>query len=177
MATPEYGLQKDGSIAEIQKSDNSLSAQSLIFQKLNKGDAQTTQMRTSWETCYPYRSQTSPHTYWFRITKRHTQKSILFIHSLDDIHAQMSLRTTTNQPSAGFTLTTPVLQNHRALSGPWFNLPAFLPSVSSCPAHTPSLTTSTLLAISVSLLREASFVQKNPGPRTIHLLIFSTRTH
>lgn len=52
MATPEYGLQKDGSIAEIQKSDNSLSAQSLIFQKLNKGDAQTTQMRTFGDACY-----------------------------------------------------------------------------------------------------------------------------
>lgn len=115
MTTPELRLQKDGSIAEIQTSDNSLSAQSLIFQKLNKGGTQTIQMRTSWDACYTYKSQTSTHTYWFRITKRHTQKSILFTHSLDDTHAQRSLRTTTNQPSAGFTLTTPVLQIHRAL--------------------------------------------------------------
>lgn len=72
-------------------------------------------MRTSWDICYTYRSQTSPHTYWFRITKRHPQKSVLFTHSLDDTQAQMSLRTTTNQPSAGFTLTTPVFQIHRTL--------------------------------------------------------------
>lgn len=82
--------------------------------------------------------------------------------------------------SPGTTLTTAVLQSHRAL---WSLFPPrsryqpFLPSLSSHPAHAPSSTTSTLLAISVSSPRWASFVQQNPGPRTVQLLTFSTGTH
>ena len=126
------------------------------------------------------RSQTPPRTYWFRITKRGTQKSTLLTSCLDDAHAQLSIRTTTYQSSPGITLTTAVLQSHRAL---WSLFPPrslyqpFLPSLSSRPAHAPSSTTSTLLAISVSLPRWASFVQQNPGPRTVQLLTFSTGTH
>lgn len=45
------GFRRDGSTSETLKSETSLFAQSLTFQKLSKGGAQTLWMRISWDVC------------------------------------------------------------------------------------------------------------------------------